>query len=245
MDGFLQFLLTGALVAGLLGGAHCAAMCGGIVAAVCGTGGGDMPWRRAVAYNFGRIASYTVAGAVVGALGQAGLAWRGDAALRQALMLGSGLTLILLALFLAGWSPLVSMMEAAGARLWSRVQPCTRRFLPANTLPRALGLGALWGWLPCGMVYAVLLTAASTGNAGHGALVMAAFGLGTLPNLLAVAVFAHKLKRYAGVRGLRAAGALTIAVFGVYAIAHVAQPQALHALASCFTSSGLSTPHSH
>jgi hypothetical protein len=220
-------------------------MCGGIVTAVCGTGGGDMPWRRTYAYNAGRIASYTVAGAIVGAIGQAGFAWRGDVMLRQTLMLGAGVTLVLLALFLAGWSPLVRVMEAAGATLWRRLQPCTRRFLPANTIPRALGLGALWGWLPCGMVYAVLLTAASTGDARDGALVMAAFGLGTLPNLLAVAVFAHRLQRYTGISGVRIAGALAVAALGVYALAHAVQPQALHALASCFTSSGLTSGHTH
>jgi hypothetical protein len=160
-------------------------------------------------------------------------------------MLGAGITLVLLALFLAGWSPLVRVMEAAGATLWRRLQPCTRRFLPANTIPRALGLGALWGWLPCGMVYAVLLTAASTGDARDGALVMAAFGLGTLPNLLAVAVFAHRLQRYTGISGVRIAGALAVAALGVYALAHAVQPQALHALACCFTSSGLTSGHTH
>ena len=245
MDGLLQVLLTSAALAGLLGGVHCAAMCGGIVAAVCGTGGGDMPWRKTYAYNVGRIASYTAAGAIVGALGQAGLAWRGDPLLRQTLMTGAGVTLMLLALFMAGWSPLVGMMEAAGAKLWRYVQPCTRRFLPANTIPRALGLGVLWGWLPCGMVYAVLLTAAATGDARDGALVMAAFGIGTLPNLLAVAVFAHRLQRYTGIRGVRIAGALIVAAFGVYAVTHALQPHALHALASCFTSSGAAGPGVH
>ena len=238
MDGLLQVLLTGAAIAGLLGGVHCASMCGGIVAAVCGTGGGDMPWRKTYAYNFGRIASYTAAGAIVGALGQAGVAWRGDVVLRQTFMMGAGVALLLLALFMLGWSPLVRVMEALGARLWRYLQPWTRRFLPVDTIPRALGLGALWGWLPCGMVYAVLLTAAATADALDGALVMAVFGLGTLPNLLAVAVFAHRFKHYTGIRGMRIAGAMTVAAFGIYAITHGVHPQALHALASCFTSGG-------
>jgi sulfite exporter TauE/SafE len=86
------------------------------------------------------------------------------------------------------------------------------------------------------MVYAVLLTAASTGDARDGALVMAAFGLGTLPNLLAVAVFAHRLQRYTGIRGVRIAGALAVAAFGMYAVMNALQPHALHALVSCFTS---------
>jgi sulfite exporter TauE/SafE len=95
------------------------------------------------------------------------------------------------------------------------------------------------------MVYAVRLTAASTGDARDGALVMAAFGLGTLPNLLAVAAFAHRLQRYTGIGGVRIAGALAVAAYGVYALAHAVHPQALHALASCFTSSGLPSGHTH
>jgi hypothetical protein len=236
MDGLLQLLLTSAAAAGLLGGAHCAAMCGGIVGAMCGSApGGRVPWRRTLAYNLGRITSYVTAGAIVGAVGQAGLWLRGDAPLRHALMLGASVTLIVLALFLAGWSPLVRGMEAAGGFLWRRLQPHTRHFLPANTVPRALGLGLLWGWLPCGMVYAVLLTAATTGSAWHGALVMAAFGLGTLPNLLAVAAFARQVQRYARIRWLRYMGATVVAGFGFYGLMHAVKPQAAHALAACVT----------
>lgn len=235
MDGFLQLLLTSAALAGLLGGAHCAAMCGGIVTAVCGSAGARLPWARTLTYNLGRIASYAAAGAIVGGLGHASLAWRGEAALREGLMLAAGVTLVMLAVFLAGWSPAVRLVEAAGGVLWRRVQPLTRHVLPANTLPRALGLGLLWGWLPCGMVYAVLLTAAATGDARDGALVMAVFGLGTLPNLVAIAAFARTLQRYAQRRVLRLAGAAVIAAFGVYGIAHAIHPGIVGALAGCLT----------
>lgn len=229
MDGFLPLLLTSAAAAGLLGGAHCAAMCGGIVGAMCGSTRDRMPWVRTLAYNLGRVSSYVTAGALVGALGQAGVWLHGEAPVRRALMVGGSLTLIVLALFLAGWTPLVRAMESAGGVLWRRLQPYTRHVLPANTPGRALGLGLLWGWLPCGMVYAVLLTAATTGSAWHGALVMGAFGLGTLPNLLAVAFFADRVRRYAGMRGPRIAGALIVAGFGLYGMLHAVQPHALHA----------------
>ena len=237
MDPFLQLLLTSAAAAGLLGGAHCAAMCGGIVGALCGSGPRERTlWRRTLAYNAGRIASYVAAGGIVGVVGQGGLALRGEAPLRHALMTGASLTLIVLALFLAGWRPLVRALESAGGVLWRRLQPCTRHLLPADTVPRALGLGALWGWLPCGMVYAVLLTAAATGSARDGMLVMAAFGLGTLPNLLAVAAFAGQMRRYSRVRWIRYAGAALVGGFGLYGLMHAMQPHALHALASCITS---------
>ena len=55
-------------------------------------------------------------------------------------------------------------------------------------------LGALWGWLPCGLVYSVLLTALASGSAPRGALIMLAFGLGTLPNLLAIGLFWESVK---------------------------------------------------
>lgn len=238
MDGFLQLLLTSAFLAGLLGGAHCAAMCGGIVGAVCRSGERGVPWQRALAYNAGRVTSYAAAGAIVGGLGQAGLWLRGGALLQHVLMFTAGAALLMLALYLVGYSPLVRGIEGAGAKLWRHLQPHTRRFLPADTLPRALGLGLLWGWLPCGMVYAVLLTAAATGDARHGAAIMAAFGAGTLPNLIAVAVFAHRLQRVAAGRVLRLAGAVAVGSFGVYGIAHALQPGA-HAIADCVTSPGL------
>lgn len=238
MDGFLQLLLTSAFLAGLLGGAHCAAMCGGIVGAVCRGGERGVPWARALAYNAGRVTSYAAAGAIVGGLGEAGLALRGGAPLQQSLMFMAGVALLMLALYLLGCSPLVRSIEGAGAKLWRHLQPHTRHFLPADTMPRALGLGLLWGWLPCGMVYAVLLTAAATGGAVRGAAVMAAFGAGTLPNLIAVAVFAQRLQRLAQVRILRIASATVIGAFGLYGIAHVVQPHAAHA-AACLTSPGL------
>lgn len=233
MDSVLDLLVMSAAAAGLLGGAHCAAMCGGIVGALCGGAPASrVPWGRTLAYNAGRIASYVSAGFVVGAVGQAGVLLHGEAPVRRALMAGAGLTLIVLALFLAGWAPLVRALEAAGGVLWRRVQPYTRHVLPANTVPRALGLGVLWGWLPCGMVYAVLLTAATTGSAWSGALVMAAFGLGTLPNLLAVAAFAQHVQRYSRIRWVRYAGAIAVAAFGVYGVLQVVQPHGAHAMAN-------------
>jgi sulfite exporter TauE/SafE len=232
MDGFLQLLLVSAATAGLLGGAHCAVMCGGIVGAMCG-GAAGMSWTRTLAYNAGRIASYALAGAIVGAVGQAGLALRGGMPVRHALMTAAGLTLVVLALFLAGWQPLVRVLEGAGGVLWRRLQPLTRHVLPADTVPRALGLGLLWGWLPCGMVYGVLLTAAATGSARDGALVMAAFGLGTLPNLVAMAAFARQMQRYARVRWVRYAGAAVVGAFGLYGLAHAVRPNALALLSSC------------
>ena len=230
MNGWLELILSAAFIAGLMGGAHCAAMCGGIAGMVCAPradgGAAAFDWRFALAYNSGRIASYTVAGALAGGLGQAGLLLRGGPFLQQALLFSAGAMLLVMALGIFGNSFLARGLEAAGSLVWRCVQPHSRRFLPVNTLPRALGLGMVWGWLPCGMVYAVLLTALVTADTGYGALVMLAFGLGTLPNLLGIALMAGQLRQHMALRPVRAVAALLVAGLGLFAMLKATQPAA-------------------
>jgi uncharacterized protein len=219
--GWLESLALAALLAGLTGGVHCAAMCGGIVCLLNGGERGAAPrWRHALAYNAGRILSYTLAGALAGAAGQAGLLFRGWLPLQQVFMVAAGLTLVLMALYLAGVSPLMGGLEAAGGVLWRHVKPLAQRMIPVDSMPKALGLGMAWGWLPCGMVYAVLLLAMSTGHFAQGALVMLAFGLGTLPNLLLMSGLANRLRRVLVMRGARLAVAGAMGIAGLYGVAH-------------------------
>lgn len=228
MDGWLQTMMLAALAAGLLGGVHCAAMCGGIVGMTCAPVANREAgqWRFALAYNGGRITSYAIAGALAGALGQAGIALRGGAIAQHLLMFMMGAALLVVALNVAGVKPVTRGIEAAGSLLWRQLQPFSRHFLPV-TLPRqALGLGLLWGWLPCGMVYAVLLMALASGNAGEGALILAAFGLGTLPNLLLIGATVGRARQWMQLRWVRPAASLLIAVVGIYGMLHVLQPQA-------------------
>jgi hypothetical protein len=228
MSGWLQLLAGSAFVAGLLGGVHCAAMCGGLVGAACGSRR-ERILRYALGYNLGRIASYTVAGALAGAFGQAGLWLRGGPLAQQAMLVLASLALLALGLYLAGVSPVMRAVENAGSVLWRVLQPYSRWFLPVDSMPRALGLGALWGWLPCGMVYAVLLTALATADPLHGALVMLAFGIGTLPNLLAIALLFERMSTWRRARPVRVVGGTLIAVFGVLGILKAAIPSAFAA----------------
>lgn len=181
MMGWLETVALAAFMAGLMGGAHCAAMCGGIVCMLNGRQGheakGVARWKFALAYNAGRILSYTVAGVLAGSAGQAGLLLRGSIPVQQVFMLAAGITLCVVALYLAGLSPVMRGLEAAGAVLWRQVEPIARRLFPIESVSKALGLGLLWGWLPCGMVYAALLLALSTGHPMQGGVVMLAFGL--------------------------------------------------------------------
>ena len=233
MDAWLQVTAAAAFLAGLAGGVHCAAMCGPLLAAIGATHGDDgarCRLRRALAYNAGRIASYTVAGALTGALGAAGLAVRGGPVVQQSLLAVAGIAMILMAAHIAGVRAIGRRVEAVGMVLWRRIEPWSRRFLPAGTPPRAFGLGIVWGWLPCGMVYVALIAAAATADPAQGALVMAAFGLGTLPNLLAIAV---TLGYAAGLRSrtpvVRWILAGIVAAGGMAGLARAANPSVLAA----------------
>ena len=221
-SGYLALFLVG-----LLGGTHCVGMCGGIVGAL--SMGGPPRLSLHLAYNLGRIASYMAAGALAGAFGQAGVWLRGGPFAQQAMLALAGGALLALGLYLAGVAPFMRAIESAGSVLWRALQPLSRWFLPVDSLPRALGLGALWGWLPCGMVYAVLLTALATADPLHGALVMLAFGLGTLPNLLAIALLFERMSAWRKMRPVRVLGGALIAVFGVLGIVKATMPSAFAA----------------
>jgi sulfite exporter TauE/SafE len=201
---------------GLLGGTHCIGMCGGIVGALS-LGAGSRPELH-LAYNSGRIASYTLAGAIAGALGGASLALSGQLPLRIVLFVLANLMLVALGLYLMGITRALAFSERFGQRLWRHVQPLTRRFLPARSVAQAFPLGLLWGWLPCGLVYSALVTALTSGSALHGAGLMLAFGLGTLPNLLLAGLLAVRLKDYATKPAVRITAGLLVLGFGLWGL---------------------------
>jgi sulfite exporter TauE/SafE len=224
MMGWLETVALAAFVAGLMGGLHCAAMCGGIVCMLNGRQDGKAKgatrWKWALAYNAGRIASYTFAGVLAGSAGQAGFLLRGSIPAQQVFMLVAGMTLCVMALYLTGVTPMMRGLEAVGTVLWRQVEPLTRRVFPVDSVSKALGLGVLWGWLPCGMVYAALLLALSTGHPLQGGVVMLAFGLGTLPNMLLMGSLAGRMQNLLKIRGARLVIAGLVAAAGVYGIFH-------------------------
>lgn len=212
---------------GLLGGTHCIGMCGGIVSALSvrplnAPMRGAPQWRLHFAYNTGRVASYVTAGALVGAIGSAGLLLNEVLPVQMVLYVLANLMLIGLGLYLTGMARALAFSERLGQRLWRHVQPLTSRFLPAKAVSQALPLGVLWGFLPCGMVYSVLATALVSGSAARGAGLMLAFGLGTLPNLLAAGVLAARLRELARRRLVRLASGLLVLGFGVFGLANAA-----------------------
>ncbi|MFG0413041.1 sulfite exporter TauE/SafE family protein [Pseudomonas sp. zjy_8] len=210
-------LLVSALILGLLGGGHCLGMCGGLMGALTLAIPPQQRGRRLqllLAYNLGRILSYSAAGLL---LGLAGWAVRGSAA--EVVMRSlAALLLIAMGLYLAGWWSGLTRIEALGHGLWRHIQPLTRRFMPVSSLPRALVLGGLWGWLPCGLVYSTLLWASSQGDARVSALLMLAFGFGTWPVLLATGLAAERITALLCQRGIRMAGGLLVILFGLWTL---------------------------
>ncbi len=201
---------------GLLGGTHCVGMCGGIVGAL--SLGAPARWSMHLAYNAGRILSYAAAGALAGALGAASLTLDGQAPVRLGLYLLANLMLVALGLYLLGVTRALAFTERAGQHLWRQIQPLTRRFLPAKTVLQAFPLGLLWGWLPCGLVYSALATALSAGSPVRGALLMLAFGLGTLPNLLLAGILLARLNEFVRRPAVRIASGLLVLGFGIYGL---------------------------
>jgi len=219
-DGRMSLAILGAVfLTGLLGGVHCAGMCGGIVTALAGQSTHGR-WRLHLGYNAGRILSYTVAGALAGTAGSLGLLLDGLLPIQLALYVLANLMLIGIGLYLAGVSRVAARLERVGLVLWRNVQPLTRRMLPADTVPRALGLGLLWGWLPCGLVYGILMTSLLAGDPLGGAAIMAAFGLGTLPNLLFAGLALRRLNAFRHARYVRFLSGSLVLSFGVYGLAH-------------------------
>ncbi|WAB96584.1 sulfite exporter TauE/SafE family protein [Pseudomonas putida] len=210
-------LLGSALVLGLLGGGHCLGMCGGLMGALTLAIPPEQRGRRLrllLAYNVGRVLSYACAGLLLGLAGWAVASSPAALALRVV----AALLLIAMGLYLAGWWSGLTRLEALGRGLWRRIQPVASRLLPVSSLPRALLLGALWGWLPCGLVYSTLLWAASQGNAGYSAALMLAFGLGTWPVLLATGLAAERVNTLLRRRSVRMAGGLLVILFGLWTL---------------------------
>ena len=188
----MSALAAAALVAGLLGGVHCIGMCGGIAGALSAAARGPA-LRRQAAFNLGRIASYAAAGALAGGLGSLVQALGPVNAAQTALFIVANIFMVLLGLYVAGWGRSLLRLESAGGALWRHVGPLRRHFLPIDSDARALGAGAVWGWIPCGLVYSMLALALASGSALAGAGVLLAFGLGTLPAMVGAGVAAQRL----------------------------------------------------
>jgi sulfite exporter TauE/SafE len=231
-------------VVGLLGSVHCVGMCGGIVGALSTLPGrtappaiiraaafpvpvrtvsrAATPLLNVAAYNLGRIGSYMAAGALAGGLAGGARSLAALPALQAVAWWLANLMLVALGLYLMdAWRGLAHV-EQLGRALWSRLQPLARSLGPPDSPGKMLAAGAVWGWLPCAMVYSVLATAMLSGSAASGAAMMLAFGLGTLPALLSLGVAGARLRSALQRRGVRIASGVVVLGFGVLGLVRAA-----------------------
>ena len=231
-------LIVAALSAGLLGGAHCIGMCGGI-ANLLGSAGSagsserkvipiklQQPdalaaaWRMPALLHGGRICTYGVLGGIVGALGAAGLLFKPYLPVQIMMFIVGNLALIWLGLRLVGHAPGLMLLDRLGQTIASHVRLPIRFSLAAQTRQHPFLVGMTWGCMPCGLVYGVLPFALLSGSAFSGALLMLIFGLGALPYLLFAQGMGQWLNRRLLPVILRGGGAALLIGIGLFGLWH-------------------------
>ena len=230
-------VISAALLAGLFGGVHCAAMCGAIATSLSFGQKAASPaaqWLQALQPNLGRVLGYTLAGAFVGGIGHGLVAVAQHPGLMLSMRIAVGAMMLLVAVRLLDPRGRFNPLYKPANVLWARLQPLQRALLPADTLYKRVGIGLLWGWLPCGLSATLLATAWLQASATGGALTMLAFGLGTLPVMLPLTWSGARLGQRMQRGGLRNAAGVLILLAGLVTIAApwLMQVPALHGVLS-------------
>jgi len=253
-------VLLSALVLGFAGSVHCLGMCGGIAGALTQAAparGPIVASVRTLLYSIGRIASYAMAGALVGSFGAF---FAGVPTPFGLIRFAVGLVIVVIGLQIAFAGRLFAPLERAGLSLWRLASPLARRIGRPERAWQFLALGLLWGWLPCGLVYSGLVMAAASGSAVTGAIAMACFGVGTLPAVWAVTGFGAALARLGGGASVRRSAGIALVCFGLWSIVgtwivtghhaghhvgHDAGPPTAHVPGEAGSSSGEPTARAH
>lgn len=225
----METIFIAAFVAGLISTVHCFGMCSGIVGALTLSLPSTIRERHnsslpyLLAYNFGRIASYTVLGAAVGMLSHSMVEVLAPYYGTQIFHVLAITVIAAVALYIGGWFPKLAYVERIGRPIWRSLEPIGRRLLPVKSLPQAFLFGTIWGWLPCGLVYTMLLWTVTAGSALGGAGIMLGFGLGTLPAVVLAGLYVRHVVAYAKKPWVRQSAALMLLAMAVvdgYHFAH-------------------------
>lgn len=208
-------LLGMALATGLLGGGHCIGMCGGLVAALSLARNGERHFLFHLCYNLGRITTYAGIGLAGGWLAQAAFLPAAAGTLTRYLLVASDLFIIVVGLGSAGLLARISFFSLELPWISGLVTRSARRLTLLPVFAAAFPLGLVMGFLPCGFLYAMAITAAQTGSAAGGALVMLFFGLGTLPSLVLFGALAGKIRSRLRQNLIKTAG-IFVAAGGAY-----------------------------
>ena len=212
-----------AFVMGLFSSMHCIGMCGSIIGTLTLSLSPDIRNNKkrllpfVFNYNFGRITSYTIAGALTGMVEVLLTLPLGEAHGHRVLQLISSAIMSSAGLYIAGWFPRFAYIEKAGVFLWKQLEPYGRKLIPVKNRTQAYLFGMIWGWLPCGLVYAALALAATAGDVSKSALTMFAFGLGTLPAVMGVGIMTHILTRLSRMQRFKQAIGLFMIVLALLA----------------------------
>ncbi|MBT6348484.1 MAG: sulfite exporter TauE/SafE family protein [Proteobacteria bacterium] len=202
-------------------------MCGGIagsLASLSVRSSKSLSWRMLIAYNTGRISSYMLAGLLAGWLGNKALTVFSPEHVVSIGLTLSGLFLLALGLYLSGWWQGLAAIERAGFLVWKRIEPWGKHLLPIRYTRQALVLGLLWGWLPCGLVYATLIWSLANADPLRSAAMMGAFGLGTLPMLVTLGSAARAIANITRQKKVRQLAGTAIILFGLLTLFGVIAP---------------------
>ena len=220
------YILISAFMLGLLGSGHCLGMCGGLSSALGLNTLSNKHHKQTsanlqiLAYNLGRISSYTIAGLIVGSIGFfISKQLSGLTILRYL----AAIMLILMGLYLGKWFNGIVYTEKLGKWLWPIIQPFSKRFIPIQNAKDALIVGMVWGWLPCGLVYSALIWASLEASLPGSGLIMLCFGLGTLPAMLATGLFAQQFNNFVKQNWFRNLSGLLMVGFGIWSLPAIQQ----------------------
>jgi sulfite exporter TauE/SafE len=217
----LTSALITALLLGLFSTIHCVGMCGGIMGALTYSlplevrNNRRQLWPYILLYNLGRLTSYALAGALFGSLGAILYSTLSPHIGYLFLQYIAAMVMLSVGLYIAGWFPKYAYIERAAAPIWRYLEPFGRRLLPVASPLQAFAYGMIWGWLPCGLVYSALLLTITSSGPLEGGLFMLAFGAGTLPALVGIAMIADKVVRYSRNRVIRMLAGLFLIVLGL------------------------------
>jgi len=214
--------LSTAFLLGLMGSAHCVGMCGGMAGALSlplSTANISSGKKTFIQFCFalGRIFGYGLAGYLAGSFSWVLLNITGSGFV-VILRVLTGFFMIFLGLLLSGWWNGLLKIEKLGAKLWQGISPLITKLTPADTIPKALTVGFLWGWLPCGMVYSMLILSMSSGSGIQGAGIMLMFGLGTIPAVLGMGLLANNMLAYLQKTWIKGFFGSLIILFGLWTI---------------------------
>jgi len=200
-----------AFLMGLVSSLHCIGMCGSIIGTLTLSLSPEIRKNKSMMlpfvfnYNLGRITSYTLAGALAGLAQTVALPYLSAIHGNRMLQILSAVVMASAGFYIAGWFPKFAYIEKIGLHLWRKIEPLGRKLIPVKNRFQALLFGMVWGWLPCGLVYAALALAATAGDVTKSTLTMLSFGLGTLPAVMGVGIMTGLLARLSRMHSFRKA----------------------------------------